>query len=503
MKRILLILMPFVVTATLSAQGLSVSGFNLLDTDITAITQGTQEIDQNGDVAALIKVVTRETGFAFDIGAPGIVKTRQAVGEIWVYVPKHAQKISIFHQQYGVLRNYYFPVPIESGRTYELKLEVQKEEPQVIEKNVEKTVTLSNEEGLYKSNLALAESGDAAAQYYVGYALYKGIGVEQNYEEAVTWLEKAADQDDSRAQYYLGLCYENGTGVEKDEAKAVKLYSKAGLSQALAAYRLGYCYYKGIGVAQDFEKAHKAFQQATTKNVPEAMFQLGNMYYNGEGVTRNYKDAVNWYNTAAEAGNVEAMCALGHCYKLGKGVKADKYMAIIWYERAAEQGSEETRSYLGDSYVPPKSAEKKENEAVTEPEKKDGVEGDDGTEEDVVYYGAEVKPEFPGGKEALLMYLKRSIRYPTVSLERGAQGSVVVQFVVDKDGSITDIEVIKSVDPDLDKEAIRVVQGMPKWVPGMQNGKPVRAKYTLPITFKYTPVQEIQMNSHQEQSKEK
>ena len=104
------------------SQTISVSSFKLLDTDLTANTAGTIEVDQNGETAALIKVVTTQTGFTFDGGALGIVKTKQTPGEIWVYIPRGSKKISIKHPQLGVLRDYYFPVAIEAARTYEMKL---------------------------------------------------------------------------------------------------------------------------------------------------------------------------------------------------------------------------------------------------------------------------------------------------------------------------------------------------------------------------------------------
>ena len=98
------------------------SSFKLLDSDLTANTAGTMEQDQNGEVAALIKVVTTQTGFSFDCGAMGIVKTLQKPSEIWVYVPHGVKKMTIAHPQLGLLRDYYFPIPIESARTYELVL---------------------------------------------------------------------------------------------------------------------------------------------------------------------------------------------------------------------------------------------------------------------------------------------------------------------------------------------------------------------------------------------
>lgn len=106
----------------LSAQTLSVESFRLLENDLTANTYGSMMYDQNGEVAALIRVVTPEKGFVFDGGMMGIVGTKQDVGEIMVYVPYGIQKITIKHEQLGILRDYYFPVTIEKARTYEMKL---------------------------------------------------------------------------------------------------------------------------------------------------------------------------------------------------------------------------------------------------------------------------------------------------------------------------------------------------------------------------------------------
>lgn len=127
MRRVVLMLM-LLVSATLSAQNISVSSFKLLENDLTANTTGTMERDQNGETAALIKVVTTQQGFVFDGGMVGIVKTKQGVGEVWVYVPHGIKKITIQHLQLGVLRDYYFPIAIEKAKTYELTLSTGKVE---------------------------------------------------------------------------------------------------------------------------------------------------------------------------------------------------------------------------------------------------------------------------------------------------------------------------------------------------------------------------------------
>ena len=101
-----------------------------------------------------------------------------------------------------------------------------------------------------------------------------------------------------------------------------------------------------------------------------------------------------------------------------------------------------------------------------------------------VFDVVEEMPSFPGGQAALMQYLASNIKYPVVAQENGVQGRVIVSFVVERDGSISDVKVARSVDPSLDREAQRVVKSMPKWKPGKQNGSAVRVKYTVPVVFR-------------------
>ena len=105
-------------------------------------------------------------------------------------------------------------------------------------------------------------------------------------------------------------------------------------------------------------------------------------------------------------------------------------------------------------------------------------------EETKIFTVVEQMPMYPGGDAALMGYLRDNIHYPTVAAENGVQGRVVVGFVVERDGSITDVKVLRSVDPSLDREAMRVVKSMPRWTPGKQNGSAVRVKYQVPVTFR-------------------
>lgn len=113
------------------------------------------------------------------------------------------------------------------------------------------------------------------------------------------------------------------------------------------------------------------------------------------------------------------------------------------------------------------------------------IKHDEEPDEEVVFVVVETMPEFPGGQQALFKYLSDNVKYPVIAQENGIQGRVICQFVVNKDGAIVEVEVVRSGgDPSLDKEAVRVIKSMPKWKPGKQRGKPVRVKYTVPVNFR-------------------
>ena len=114
----------------------------------------------------------------------------------------------------------------------------------------------------------------------------------------------------------------------------------------------------------------------------------------------------------------------------------------------------------------------------------DVVEVEPEPEQEEIFMVVEDQPEFPGGTAALLEYLRKNIKYPAICRENNIQGRVLVTFIVNKDGAIVEPEVVKSVNPSLDKEALRVISTMPNWKPGSQRGKPVRVKYTVPVNFR-------------------
>lgn len=119
------------------------------------------------------------------------------------------------------------------------------------------------------------------------------------------------------------------------------------------------------------------------------------------------------------------------------------------------------------TYTPPPPPEPVEEEATEE-----------------IFVVVEQQPEFPGGTSALMKFLGDNIKYPVIAQENGIQGRVITNFVVERDGSISDVQVVRGQDPSLDKEAVRVIKTMPKWKPGQQRGKAVRVRFTLPVVFR-------------------
>lgn len=101
-----------------------------------------------------------------------------------------------------------------------------------------------------------------------------------------------------------------------------------------------------------------------------------------------------------------------------------------------------------------------------------------------IYDAPEVMPEYPGGMQAMMSFIGENVKYPEDAMEKNISGKVFVSFVVEKDGSVSEAKVVKGVCESIDKEALRVVNAMPKWTPGKKDGKNVRVSYTLPFTFK-------------------
>ncbi|MBM7562709.1 tetratricopeptide repeat protein [Fusibacter tunisiensis] len=204
-----------------------------------------------------------------------------------------------------------------------------------------------------------AEQGHVEAQFNLGLCHENGDGVNQDYEEAANWYRKAAEQGHSDAQNNLGALFVSGDGVAQDYEEAVKWYNKAAeQGHDIAQNNLGLCYALGDGVSQNYSKALRWFIKSVKKENADAQNNIGIACENGFGVVQDYTEAVKWYRKAAEQGHTEAQFNLGECYYNGTGVEQDCEEAIKWYRKAAEQGQEEAQAKL-ETHFASKDAEDK------------------------------------------------------------------------------------------------------------------------------------------------
>ena len=222
------------------------------------------------------------------------------------------------------------------------------------------------------------------------------------------------------------------------------------------------------GNGTDYKKAFACFWRSANMEHLLSKYYVGKMYEEGLGVAQNYTNALEWYEKAKNT--VEAQRRMGDMYAEGIGVEQDYKKAAQHYQFAIDRG---------DSIVAAKNLAQLYEKGLLEKE----IQIHD---DDIVYEVVEENAQYPGGDKACYQWLAQHVKYPKVAQEQGIQGRVMVQFVVNKDGSIVDVTILRSPDPSLAKEAYRVVRQMPKWKPASQNRKAVRSRFTLPVIFRLT-----------------
>ena len=212
------------------------------------------------------------------------------------------------------------------------------------------------------------------------------------------------------------------------------------------------------GSEPDYNKAFACFFRSACMEDAHAAYQLGRMYDEGLWTTQDHAKAIDWYKKAEKV--PEAQTRMGIMYAEGIGVGQDYEKAVDHLLYATDLGDTvEAKKRVEDIYDKGLAKRREDNKIFDVPE---------------------TSAEFPGDVYA---WLSKHIKYPALCQERNIQGRVSVQFVIGKDGSITDIKVLRSPDPLLAREAARVVRSMPKWKPATQGNKPVRQRYVLPCTF--------------------
>ena len=533
-------------SGVLSAQNISVKSFRLLETDLTANTAGTMKRDQNNEVSALIKVVTTETGFAFDGGMLGIVGTEQRTGEIWVYVPQKSRKITLSHQKLGVLRDYYYPVPVEAGRTYEMVLTTGKVTTIVQEsaggQYLVMTVTPANAEvsiddvpvevadgvvstllkyGKHTYRVSAALHEPTMGQFEIGNAK-KELSVALQPAYGILQI----DSDPAGAEVYIDGDYQPA-GTTPFTSKWLSP-GKHTLQFKMPVYktRTMEVAVPGNGATQSVEAVLQPnFAEVSVSAPGDAEIYINNelkgvgrwsgrlnagLYTVEARKTSHYSSS---QSVEVEAGDKRTVTLSAPTPRYGSlNVNARPVGATVSVDDTALTGTTpniyadiligehtltvakpgyteaEQRITVEEGKVLPVSITLTEKEKVAPAPSARTADSQLNIGQNVKiksepFTVVEVMPVFPGGQTALVQYIASHLKYPTVAQENGIQGRVLVSFVVGEDGYVEDVQVIKGVEPMLDKEALRVIQSLPRWTPGNQQGKPVRVKYTVPVTF--------------------
>lgn len=258
-----------------------------------------------------------------------------------------------------------------------------------------------------------------------------------------------------------------------------------------------------------FLEAAKVLRPLADGGDSQAQALAATMFFKGEGVSRNVQQGLKYAKMSADQECMDGLevlalyyyCELDDHYGGNNSPKHPKELFSTlnyYYTKYPRFRQGKASELLGECYLHGWGTEKNEDRAwelfMENSERLDKLIRDNADswqayqqrhpELFTIHDSADQMPSFPGGPSALNSYLANEITYPAICINNKIQGRPIVQFVVERNGSISSAKIVRSVDPALDKEALRVISSMPKWNPGKKNGVPVRVKYTIPVTFK-------------------
>lgn len=206
---------------------------------------------------------------------------------------------------------------------------------------------------------AAAEKGDAEAQFDLGVLYAKGLGTDQNMQQAVRLYRSAAEHGNVQAAFSLGQLYSKGWGVPRDDAEALRWFQAANSPDPDNPVRLGWIVAEGYGVPQDYAVAAFWYRNAAQKGHAEAQFNLAHLYATGKGVQHDDEEAARWCRAAATQGYAPAQARLGWRFANGNGVPHDDGQAYFWLTLASRNGNkhyEKLRSSLAVKLTPTETA---------------------------------------------------------------------------------------------------------------------------------------------------
>ena len=335
-------------------------------------------------------------------------------------------------------------------------------------------------------SLTLPEKGDSIVITKEGLATFTGRTIIRTIETPLE-IEKVIKKDGgevivikevSRKIIHEAMCKEVILiGPLETSRMTVTAYAKKMADTAVKYYSAGQKFLSGEGAeGPDYMKAFACFTRAANMEHDQAAYQLAKMYDEGRVIPQDHEKALKWYAKAPGISGVPLRMAI--MYMEGIGTPQDDVSARNYLYRAIWQGdSIEAQKLLDELFA--RHAEPSENTGTA---KVDTIPGN--ADDDRIYDVDETNAEFPGGEAAFYKFINKNLKYPAICQEQGVQGRVIVSFTIEKDGSISDVRAIRSPDPNLSKEAERVIKLMPKWVPAFQGWKPVRSCVHEPVLFR-------------------
>ena len=445
--------------------------------DMTAKNELYREIDGSGSLYAIIKVSSQTpnddvSAYQFHFGMMNH-KVKNHNGEIWVYVQKNAKTMTISRNGYKTLSKYDLGTTIEEGKTYNLVLSAQAPVvyTQMVMFNVKpansKAVVMIRKDvsGSQKEMFGIIdETGGVAKNLEFGTYTYEVVAENYHPSEGRFTLN-----DEARTHLEEVSLRLNGASVTLSVNSDAEIYvnnSRKGVRSWTGLLKAG------TYQVECRQQNHKSSSQTIT--VAEGNSQsfslispipiVGTVSVSSRPLGADIKiDGKDYGKTPR---NITGILIGQHTLTLSRQGYKDERVNIN----------------VKDAQANSVNVEMKKNEIVNVPQPSHA--NTKVSENDKVFEIVEQNPMFPGGNSALMDWLSSNLKYPATAEENGIMGRVLVQFVVNKDGSIVEPKVLRSVDPALDKEAIRLVSSMPKWIPGKNRGQAVRVSFTLPITFR-------------------
>lgn len=452
-KRLYMVFLFLSLSLYVYSQQITIDGFFLSESDLAAQGRETSVFDQNGDRCALIRIQTKEKGFVFDVGSAGVQYVDDnRVGEIWVYVPYGVRHISIRHPKYESLVNYNFPINIHKARTYIMNLSIKESfttnsnkpaSQYLIFRFTPPTATVIVNDEAWESN-----NGSARKYVSMGKYSYRVIAPHHKSKSGEVVLDNPNEKKLVDVQLESEMV--NVEFSVPDEAEIWIDGEKVGKGHYIT--QLG----KGKYLVEAKKEGHRTTKREVTidyEKGDQKVELLAPVPASGALNVSSTPDFSTIFIDGVEVGETPEML---------QEVLIGRHSIRIEHARY--------KTITDSVYI--------EEGKVANYDKEMSL------DDDYVYDVVEQMPTFPGGTSELLQYISSNISYPASERRLGKGGRVFCSFIVEKNGSISDVRVYRGVNDVLDREAVRVIRSMPRWIPGRMKGETVRVKYAVPVDFK-------------------